>query len=316
MPSAWPSVVADTSGAAARMSIAAAARELRRRPATAARGGEPVAFELRQQRQPVRGLVGQRGEKMSDPFLARPRDLGAERGGAGQERAGQGGHPAALPIPGEGGANRRPLAAADRARRGPRRPRRAVANARRRPSRNGPPRARSPRAGPRPARKTTGRARRHAARRRTTAAVDQRRHMIEAQAHPFDQRGQVPRDRSPGRRPRPGGGPRRGGRARPRPGAAGGRRAPNRGGRSCRRRVRERAASATDRRGGGFCRVSAISIGDLGKATSGSWYRLWRSFRLGRNTARFIGSEPRVISQRLTIGCFPAVICSDLADRA
>ena len=90
-------------------------------------------------------------------------------------------------------------------------------------------------------------------------AVDQRRALVEAEAHPLDQRRQVPGvDRLAVDR-WPGGGSRRGGRARPRPGRAGGGRAPNRGARSCRRRVRDRPASAAGRRAAGSCPIVGAS---------------------------------------------------------
>ena len=49
---------------------------------------------------------------MPDPDLARPRNFGGERAGAGQERAGQGGQLPPQPIPNQRGAQRRPRAAA------------------------------------------------------------------------------------------------------------------------------------------------------------------------------------------------------------
>src|ERR1700730_5216071 len=84
MPSAWPSEVAETSGAAARMSIAVAARESRRLSATARRA--PMALENREQCQPVFGLLGEGVEQMPDPHLARPR---RQCPGAGQQWAGE-----------------------------------------------------------------------------------------------------------------------------------------------------------------------------------------------------------------------------------
>jgi hypothetical protein len=71
--------------------------------------GKPMAFEPCQQRQPVLGFAGDGGEEMSDPLVARPRYVGAECRGTGQQRAGQGSQPA--PVNRQRRANRRPLAA-------------------------------------------------------------------------------------------------------------------------------------------------------------------------------------------------------------
>ena len=105
MPSTLASEVADTSGAAANRSIAAAAgdRAARRKP---------VALDLTQQRQAALGLVGDRFEEMPGPGRATPGDFGGEGRRTGHQRAGQDGDPAVHPVLGQGGAQWRPLAAA------------------------------------------------------------------------------------------------------------------------------------------------------------------------------------------------------------
>ena len=128
------------------------------------------------------------------------------------------------------------------------------------------------------------------------AAVDQYRGMIEAQANPLDQRRQMPGiDRLAVDRGLPADCVEAGA---PGPGRS--------------QRVRsERHIEAGDHAGGmfesagerdrqarrGFLRVSEIRIGDLGKATFGLWYRLWRSSRLGaKYSSGHRHGEPRVIS--------------------
>ena len=193
MPSAWPSEVAETSGAAARMSTAWAARESRRRPATAARAANHGRSMLRSSAIPSSASAARAVEKMPDPGLARPRDFGGERAGAGQQRAGQGGHPAALPIPNQRGAQRRPLAAAIE----PGMDREGGAEQRRMPvgarfevrlaaaliasccARSGPDKP------PIKSERVLGGSEQQ-------AALEHRRYMINPQAHPFDQGGEVP----------------------------------------------------------------------------------------------------------------------------
>jgi hypothetical protein len=46
----------------------------------------------------MRGLGGDGVEEMLDPDCARPPNLGGKRSGPGQQRAGQGGDPAAHPV--------------------------------------------------------------------------------------------------------------------------------------------------------------------------------------------------------------------------
>jgi hypothetical protein len=72
---------------------------------------KPVALEVRQQCHPVFGLLGEGVEEMPEPCLAGPRDLGVQGPGAGQERAGEGGHPPRHPVGRQRRAQRWPLAA-------------------------------------------------------------------------------------------------------------------------------------------------------------------------------------------------------------
>ena len=69
-------------------------------------GVPPAALDQTQQGQTVRGLGGDRVEKMPDPDVARPRN----RGGPGQQRAGSGGDATINPVPRQGGAQRGALA--------------------------------------------------------------------------------------------------------------------------------------------------------------------------------------------------------------
>jgi hypothetical protein len=85
MPRPAASEVAETSGAAARISTAAAAREVRRRPATAARA-QPRRLLGKQQVQRVLGLLGERGEEGRDPDQLVPGRVGLQRQRAGAQR--------------------------------------------------------------------------------------------------------------------------------------------------------------------------------------------------------------------------------------
>jgi hypothetical protein len=73
--------------------------------------GKPVALEGGEERQPVFSLLGEGVEEMPEPCLARPRDVSPQRPGAGQQRAGEGGHPARHPVSRQRRAQRWPFAA-------------------------------------------------------------------------------------------------------------------------------------------------------------------------------------------------------------
>ena len=91
---------------AASTSTAAAARELRRRPATAGARREPGALEVHQQLPSVRGLAGESAQERRQPGGQFKRRLGAQRRGAGERH----GHPedfVARPEADQRGADRR-----------------------------------------------------------------------------------------------------------------------------------------------------------------------------------------------------------------
>ena len=84
MPRPAASEVAETSGVAARMSTAAAARECRRRPATARRAASQARSIATSRSSPSSASSSQRAQERRHPGVALPRRVGAQRAVAGQ----------------------------------------------------------------------------------------------------------------------------------------------------------------------------------------------------------------------------------------